>query len=89
MSYKYSKVDKANLKWFSKDNARATMLGISLAEGQLRGLNRFVMEFKYPISVIAGKNGSGKSTVLALAACAYHNDDDGLILTCNQDDSNI
>jgi predicted ATPase len=37
------------------------------------------MEFKYPISVIAGKNGSGKSTLLAMAACAYHNSENGYI----------
>jgi predicted ATPase len=32
---------------------------------------------RYPITVIAGKNGSGKTTALALAACAFHNDEDG------------
>jgi predicted ATPase len=30
------------------------------------------MQFSYPISAIAGKNGSGKSTMLAISACAYH-----------------
>jgi energy-coupling factor transporter ATP-binding protein EcfA2 len=73
MDYKYSQVDKANLRWFQNDKAKATLLRMELQEGQLRGLNRFEMDFKYPISVIAGKNGSGKSTILALAACGYHN----------------
>ena len=30
------------------------------------------MDFQYPLSVIAEKNGSGKSTILAMACCAYH-----------------
>jgi predicted ATPase len=45
--------------------------------GALRGLGKFTIDFGYPISAIAGKNGSGKSTILALAACAFHNDVDG------------
>jgi energy-coupling factor transporter ATP-binding protein EcfA2 len=31
------------------------------------------IDFRYPLAVIAGKNGTGKSTLLACAACAYHN----------------
>ncbi|MEP5178857.1 MAG: AAA family ATPase [Rhizobiaceae bacterium] len=37
----------------------------------------FKAEFDYPISAFSGSNGSGKSTMLALAACAYHNSKDG------------
>ncbi|OPY76060.1 MAG: hypothetical protein A4E65_03291 [Syntrophorhabdus sp. PtaU1.Bin153] len=80
MDYKYSQVDKANLLWFPNDKTRATLLRMELQEGQLRGLNRFEMEFKYPVSVIAGKNGCGKSTILALGACGYHNNKDGFKL---------
>ena len=77
--YRYSDVDKRNLSWLPKDNSVATLLKISLVKGQLRGLRPFALHFKYPITAIAGANGSGKSTLLAIAACAYHNLDDGYI----------
>ncbi len=37
----------------------------------LRGINGLRVVFDYPVSVIAGGNASGKSTVLFAAACAY------------------
>ena len=37
----------------------------------IRGLNNLRVVFDYPVSVIAGGNASGKSTVLFAAACAY------------------
>ncbi len=46
-----------------------------LAEIQLkgmRGIENLRVTFDYPVSVIAGANGSGKSTVLFAAACAYN-----------------
>ena len=79
MSYSYSQVDKANLKWFPKDNAAKSLLAINLRVGVLRGLHPCNLNFRYPLSVIAGKNGSGKSTILAMACCAYHNTDTGYI----------
>ena len=45
-----------------------------LAEIQLdgiRGINDLRVMFDYPVSVIAGGNASGKTTVLFAAACAY------------------
>jgi len=80
MAYKYSQLERANLSWFQKDDSKATLLSIKLRKGQVRGLSSFQIDFRYPISVIAGKNGSGKTTVLALAACAYHNEEDGFKL---------
>ena len=72
MGYKYSQLDKENLKWFEADNTRQTLESIDLYEGRIRSLKPCSLEFEYPISAIAGKNGSGKSTILALAACAFH-----------------
>ena len=40
--------------------------------GGLRGIAALLVPFRYPISVLCGKNGVGKSTVLALAALAHH-----------------
>ncbi len=37
----------------------------------IRGINDLRVVFDYPVSVIAGGNASGKSTVLFAAACAY------------------
>ena len=37
----------------------------------IRGINDLRVVFDYPVSVIAGGNASGKSTVLSAAACAY------------------
>ena len=38
----------------------------------LRGLEKILVPFRYPITAICGKNGSGKSTILALVALAHH-----------------
>ena len=37
----------------------------------IRGIDGLRVVFDYPVSVIAGGNASGKSTVLFAAACAY------------------
>lgn len=37
----------------------------------IRGINDLNIRLEYPVSVIAGVNASGKSTVLFAAACAY------------------
>lgn len=79
--YLHSQIDKNNLNWFEKDTSRATLTQIGIWYGQVRSLSKdFELDFKYPITVIAGRNGSGKSTVLALAACAYHNKKNGFRL---------
>lgn len=77
MQYKYSQIDKRNLNWFKADSSIGTLLEISLSEGTIRGLSPFTISMNYPISAIAGRNGSGKSTILAMAACAFHNEKDG------------
>lgn len=81
MAYNYSQIDQDNIKWFKKDNSKATLLKIEIANGQVRSLQKELeICFHYPVTVIAGKNGSGKSTVLALAACAFHNKQGGFKL---------
>ncbi len=37
----------------------------------IRGIDQLSVSFDYPVSVIAGGNATGKSTVLFAAACAY------------------
>jgi len=39
----------------------------------LRGWSGQTVEFRFPVCAVAGENGSGKSTVLKAAACAYDN----------------
>lgn len=80
MAYTYSDLDTKNSKWFIHDTTRATLLSIRLTQGQIRGLENVTIDFHYPITAIAGRNGSGKTTVLALAACAFHNNDKGFKL---------
>ena len=73
MKYRESKLDSDNRKWFENDNSKQSLASIYLAVGMLRGLTPFNLEFKYPLTAIAGKNGSGKSTILAIAVCGFHN----------------
>ncbi len=80
MTYRYSDIDNNNIKWFTKDDSKATLLSIEIDIGEIRGLEDIKIEFKYPITVFAGRNGSGKTTALALAACAYHNTKNGFKL---------
>lgn len=80
MKYRYSQLDRDNLAWFANDMTKASLSELWLRRGNLRGLSPFHMQFKYPISVIAGQNRSGKSTILAMVACAFHNNKDGFKL---------
>jgi predicted ATPase len=80
MAYCYSNLDRNNLKRFANDSTRASLLAIAVRGGNIRGLKDIKIPFEYPITAIAGRNRSGKTTVLALAACAYHNSPDGFRL---------
>ncbi|WP_156907393.1 ATP-dependent nuclease [Thalassobaculum salexigens] len=77
MAYKNSQIDKSNFKWFENDDSRASLREIRLTKGTIRGLTNFSISLNYPITVFSGGNGSGKSTILALATCAFHNKNDG------------
>ena len=51
------------------------LISISV-DGGLRGIDGLLIPFRYPISALCGKNGVGKTTILALAALAYHSQSD-------------
>lgn len=72
MKYRESQKDKKLRAWFAGDIAHSLLRRIKLQKGELRGLNSLDMAFEYPITAIAGRNGAGKSTILALACCAFH-----------------
>lgn len=78
--YKESDSDKKLRTWFVNDMSRGLLRSIDLRKGSMRGLASFKMNIDYPITAIAGRNGAGKSTILALACCAYHNDKKGFKL---------
>src|ERR1700730_601810 len=73
MRYLYSQIDKSNLDWFDKDISKATLMRVEIKEGELRGLTNLKLHFRYPITAISGRNGTGKSTILACVACGFHN----------------
>ncbi|MDB5012770.1 MAG: hypothetical protein JWQ25_972 [Daejeonella sp.] len=79
MEYLYSNTDRKIMANFKSNLTNATIHSINL-KGRLRGLNNCRIQFTYPISVFSGKNGCGKTTLLALAACAYHNNNKGFRL---------
>src|SRR5688500_9596383 len=74
MRYQSSTTDQKNSAWFQNDLSKNSLKAIAITEGHLRGLTNATLRFQYPITAIAGRNGSGKSTALALAACAFHNE---------------
>lgn len=81
MAYRESNVDRSLRKWFLNDNEHQLLRSVSLKEGAMRGLSPFDLRLNFPITAIAGKNGSGKSTILALACCAFHNNSTGFKLS--------
>lgn len=80
MKYRESQKDKKLRSWFTSDMTRGLLRRVALNTGKLRGLSALDISFEYPITAIAGKNGAGKSTILALASCAFHNNSTGFKL---------
>jgi predicted ATPase len=72
MKYRESQKDNKLRAWFTTDMNNGLLRRIRLDTGVFRGLNALDVSFDYPIAAIAGKNGAGKSTILALACCAFH-----------------
>ncbi len=72
---KLSKTEKGLLEWW-KNGTRypSPMLRSISIKGQpgLRGIKDLSINFNYPLTVISGKNGCGKTTALALAALGFH-----------------
>lgn len=48
---------------------------VNMSINGLHGLNEQHIEFKFPICAIVGENGTCKSTILKLLACAYRGND--------------
>jgi predicted ATPase len=80
VKYRENDKDKKLRKWFANDFSHTLLRRIRLLKGELRGINSLDIQFEYPITAIAGKNGAGKSTILALACCAFHNSKAGFKL---------
>lgn len=64
--------DLLNLWESAPPGLRRPYLESIAVAGGLRGIDELLVPFRYPISALCGKNGVGKSTVLALATLAHH-----------------
>ena len=80
MKYRESHNDKKLRNWFVNDLSHQLLRGVFLEKGEIRGLTELNLEFNYPITAIAGRNGTGKSTVLAMVCCGFHNKKNGFKL---------
>lgn len=77
MKYRPSAKDAKLKSWFTSDLSKGFLRCIHLEHGVFRGLTSLRIDFDFPIAAICGKNGAGKSTITALACCAFHNKSDG------------
>ncbi|MCO5173095.1 MAG: ATP-binding protein [Trueperaceae bacterium] len=67
---------KLERAWVSDKRFSSALRAISLSgTAGIRGLANVEVRFDYPITVISGRNGAGKSTILALAMLAYSDPD--------------
>lgn len=80
MKYRESHLDQKLRKWFTNDLSHQLLRGLCLEKGEVRGLTELDIDFNYPITAIAGRNGTGKSTVLAMICCGFHNKKNGFKL---------
>lgn len=70
-----SKTEQKLQDWWSKSGTfpypPLTGLWVKGDPG-LRGIRNLEVQFNYPLTVISGKNGCGKTTILSLAALGFH-----------------
>lgn len=74
-----SEIARINAVW-ANPQARDGLYGNILKKFvgfSVRGLTRTGVEFSWPVSVIAGTNGSGKTTILQLCSTAYQRPNGG------------
>ena len=60
-------------EWWSNGAGNVPTLRSVAVEGEpgLRGIRQLSVEFEYPLVVLCGRNGNGKSTGSALSALAF------------------
>ena len=62
-------------KMWKHDKSYKKLEWIQFNEKGLRKLRNVNLEFRFPLTVIAGKNGIGKTTIMQTIACLFHNND--------------
>ena len=73
--------EKKLAKYWDAGVSANTLKGISIHGGgvqplaELRGISSLDIDFRYPVTVLCGKNGTGKTTILSLAALGFHGAD--------------
>ena len=68
-------IERKALKWWNAKKTLGFLETLEIDGGNgagLRGIKSTKIKFDSPVTVISGKNGSGKSTILALSALAFH-----------------
>lgn len=80
MKYRESQLDIRLRKWFINSLDHQLLRGVSLSIGRIRALSKFDVSINYPLLAVAGRNGAGKSTFLAICACAFHSNDESHLL---------
>ena len=66
-------VNELNGKWNNLYSNKPYLKSIAISNGELlRGIKDSKLEFKFPLTVLCGPNGTGKTTFLALSVLGFH-----------------